>query len=53
MTDTLAMTTARMLREHFHAHHGMEKEVAELDEAITAQEPKPKPTTKTKGDTTK
>lgn len=38
MTDTLAMTTARMLRDHFHAHHGMEKEVAELDEAIAAEE---------------
>lgn len=36
MTETLAMTTARMLREHFHAH-GMTQEVAELDKAIEAE----------------
>lgn len=37
MSDNLMLLTAKMLREHFHAS-GMTKEVAELDEAIAAEE---------------
>lgn len=36
MTETLAMTTARMLRDLLHTR-GMTKEVAELDKAIEAE----------------
>lgn len=43
MTETLAMTTATMLRDHFHTS-GMTKEVAELDKAIEAEKPAAKDT---------
>lgn len=42
MTDTLALMTAKMMRDHFHKS-GMTKEVDELDKAIKAEEPKKEP----------